>query len=1010
MRVSVVVAALVILIWASVTGAEIPRKFNYQGRLTDSATGDPLAGPQDVTFRIYDQASNGSLLWSEEQTLLPDATGVVAAILGSVDLIDVEFDGSIWLEVEVAGEILMPRREIVSVPFALRAGSADEADSAAHATSADHATTSDTATSATHAVTADTAGVATHATSSDSLAGYAAADFADTAHVHDERYYTQDSLTVPGTLNDTANPVDWSKLKNVPAGFADGTDDGGGGTGDGHSLDSDSGVHTDVVYVDNYANVGVGTTGPQGKLHVYADRDAQAAIVIENPNTGSGSAERISFKDESGSVAGIMTYDPDNVTYPDGMRLFNNRSEGFIGFQVTGGDDLMRLTGNNVGIGTTTPGERLDVAGTTRMTGFKMPTGAADGYVLTSNATGTGTWQPGAVGDGHSLDAVDGSPVDALYVDLRGDVGIGTTDASTKLHVYEDTNGQATITIENPNTGSLSGERISFNDENGGVAAIITYDPESLSFPNGMRIFNNRPGGGIGLRINGTSDLVRLKGDNVGIGTTTPGERLDVAGTARMAGFKMPTGAVDGYVLESDATGIGSWQPAATGDGHSLDAADGSPIDALYVDNDGHVGIGTSSPEHQLHINEPAGGFCYGLMTSSSTGSTYDDGLVFGVDNPGKAFLVNQEDGPLYLGAGDFYRLTILGDGKVGLGTTVPQRNLHVHDMSAVQCYAQFTNGVTGSGENDGLFVGLDQSGAGRLWQNENLPLFIGTNNTNAMSIKANGDVGLGFLLPEVKLAVEGVVRVEGDDWPTAGEGMELAYNSTFDRGYIQVYDRNGLGSWGELYLGSGNVGIGKADPATLLHLAGANPYVTVSTTANDVGLRLAKNDATRWEMAYNEGSGYLYLWGSGGAGTSMVIENATGDVGIGTSSPSYPLDVAGAAHASSHPTSSDERFKRDVRPLSGVLDKLGRIRGVSFEWNGLYESLGRASGYREIGVIAQEVEAEFPELVTTWGEDDYRAVEYGRMTGVLIEAIKELRAENEALRQRVEALEGATN
>jgi hypothetical protein len=96
------------------------------------------------------------------------------------------------------------------------------------------------------------------------------------------------------------------------------------------------------------------------------------------------------------------------------------------------------------------------------------------------------------------------------------------------------------------------------------------------------------------------------------------------------------------------------------------------------------------------------------------------------------------------------------------------------------------------------------------------------------------------------------------------------------------------------------------------------------------------------------------------------------------------------------------------VRQLTGVLEKLERIRGVSFEWNELYESLGRASGHREIGVIAQEVEAVFPELVTTWGEDDYRAVEYGSMTGVLIEAIKELKAENEALRRRIGALESA--
>jgi hypothetical protein len=85
---------------------------------------------------------------------------------------------------------------------------------------------------------------------------------------------------------------------------------------------------------------------------------------------------------------------------------------------------------------------------------------------------------------------------------------------------------------------------------------------------------------------------------------------------------------------------------------------------------------------------------------------------------------------------------------------------------------------------------------------------------------------------------------------------------------------------------------------------------------------------------------------------------------------------------------------------------KLEKIRGVAFNWNDLYESYGRSTGHREIGVIAQEVEAVFPELVTRWGEEGYRAVDYGRLTGVLIEAVKELKAQNAALQRRIEKLE----
>jgi hypothetical protein len=138
---------------------------------------------------------------------------------------------------------------------------------------------------------------------------------------------------------------------------------------------------------------------------------------------------------------------------------------------------------------------------------------------------------------------------------------------------------------------------------------------------------------------------------------------------------------------------------------------------------------------------------------------------------------------------------------------------------------------------------------------------------------------------------------------------------------------------------------------------------------------------------------------------------NNNGNVGIGTApSTIFKLDVAGATHATSFPTSSDARLKTNIAPLTNVLEKLQQIHGLSFDWNEVYQSLGRSSGRREIGVIAQEVEAVFPELVSTWGEQGYRAVDYGRLTAVLIEAVKELKAENEELKRRIEALERSQN
>jgi endosialidase-like protein len=107
--------------------------------------------------------------------------------------------------------------------------------------------------------------------------------------------------------------------------------------------------------------------------------------------------------------------------------------------------------------------------------------------------------------------------------------------------------------------------------------------------------------------------------------------------------------------------------------------------------------------------------------------------------------------------------------------------------------------------------------------------------------------------------------------------------------------------------------------------------------------------------------------------------------------------------------TSCDERLKTNVRQLEGALDKLERIRGVAFE-SAETESpnaLGGVPGQPSIGVVAQEVEEVFPEVVSKYEPDqECRAVDYNGLIGVLIEAVKELKSENEALRSRIEALE----
>jgi len=151
----------------------------------------------------------------------------------------------------------------------------------------------------------------------------------------------------------------------------------------------------------------------------------------------------------------------------------------------------------------------------------------------------------------------------------------------------------------------------------------------------------------------------------------------------------------------------------------------------------------------------------------------------------------------------------------------------------------------------------------------------------------------------------------------------------------------------------------------------------------------------------------------------NAMVLGATGpnavNVGIATESPAFLLDVAGEAHATSFPVCpSDLRFKERIVPLTGVLPRLTKLQAVSFQWNRRYRRMGRATPGRSIGLVAQEVEKEFPELVSRWQDgSDYRALDYGRLSAVLLEGLKELdqglkilRLENQQLKEELLLLE----
>jgi hypothetical protein len=126
----------------------------------------------------------------------------------------------------------------------------------------------------------------------------------------------------------------------------------------------------------------------------------------------------------------------------------------------------------------------------------------------------------------------------------------------------------------------------------------------------------------------------------------------------------------------------------------------------------------------------------------------------------------------------------------------------------------------------------------------------------------------------------------------------------------------------------------------------------------------------------------------------------------IGWPGGSNNLTVYGNAYkpgGGSWSAASDVRLKKSVRPLKDTLDKLLRLRGVSFEWKEP-EKQGNLTG-PQMGLIAQEVEEVFPEWIDM-DPSGYKILTVRGFEALAVEALKEIKAQNEALRSRIEALE----
>jgi hypothetical protein len=226
----------------------------------------------------------------------------------------------------------------------------------------------------------------------------------------------------------------------------------------------------------------------------------------------------------------------------------------------------------------------------------------------------------------------------------------------------------------------------------------------------------------------------------------------------------------------------------------------------------------------------------------------------------------------------------------------------------------------------------------------------------------------------------------------------------------------------------NGKVGIGTTDPGYPLDIqktgtqAGSStfyPVAAIGGTGSTGGIYAGYNTRETYAGAIGSQTHSLSFWTYSGGWYENMTMLANGNVGIGTTSPgSYRLNVAGQTYCQlGYWSGSDIRWKKNVEPIGNALSLVQGLQGVKYDWD--TEKMGYtvsdASGNtgfnthsgnstpsgmdgKQIGLVAQDVEKVLPEAVRTDSEG-YKAVSYEKLTAVLIEAVKELKAEVEKLK-----------
>ena len=772
--------------------------------------------------------------------------------------------------------------------------------------------------------------------------------------------------------------------------------------------------NADLYWDNSNDRLGLGTTNPTHTLHV---------------------------KNSSGDVRGIMIEQAVSASYAE-IALKSDIREFRLG---TAGDGTNNANAENLFYiydATTggVAGHRFEIDSNGDVQARRPRSNTAGDVALSLQPTDTTAhygWRIDQTSNNLNLDYVN-TPLNIMSYSTTGNVGIGTTSSTEKLRVQGNSGSDLLVRFQpftNNATSKLylssvsSGDGGYFYNSNNNTSGLFAYGDYTFY------VGTSNIGGSIG-----NARMIIKQDGNVGIGTTNPSGNLDVAGPYAFFGTEQANNGTTHLTLRNydstlvDAGDIqnmirmtGRYWSGATSQlvetrllsikqisngnggsalGFATQTGGSTPVEHMRIDKDGNVGIGEATPAAKLDVKAASNEhfLVSDSLSSVSLKATNDAAAAYvPMSINGSTLAINGDsNGAVSFGTGV---ATFAGD-ITSVGLTVDYTGNRTGDAGIL---------VTNDGSDWGIKVDKDSTtDYGILSQTDGDNAIVVRNAAGTTNIQLQGDgdatfagdlqaprIGIGSVNASFNLYNNGTSYFNGETTIDANLIMSQTnaqINFTSGNGVIQTTTAStsltfGVNGSEKMRIHStGDVLIGATDPTSYnsnaddLIIYEANDFSGMTLAAdNDQGSNIYfadPQDDNVGGITYNHTSNYM-MFRVNGASRAEIDSGGS-------------LTMSGDVIAYGSP--SDKRLKENIKPIKSALDKVNKLQGVTFNWK---KSNSILDIKEDIGFIAQDVQKVIPELVRK-NEDGMLSMRHQGIAPILLEAIKELKAEIEELKKQV--------